>query len=390
MFAAASLVVITLAVIITSTGHLLLPDDTENANDGAVEIGKLLPGSTVTIVKVMKDNPPEDRSFIQRMIDGKARNYITIPVREFEIKENNVMLQLFGKQHAQRTIDLIDATLALPPFPHGQALGIERYRISNNKIQYYDWNNTLQTTDFKALEQQFMGNNVEHRTFLLGTDRAGRDLLSRLLLGTRVSLAIGFVAVCISMFLGIVFGTISGFFGGLIDDLVTWIMSIIWAIPAIMLVIAISMALQSRGLWVVFLAVGLTMWVEVARVVRGQVMALKEKLFVESARAYGASNFRIVFRHIMPNMLGSLLVIATVNFAAAIMLEAGLSFLGLGVQPPTPSWGMMVYEGFQVMGSQNSWHIIVFPGMAICLLVLSFNILGNSLQDRIDPRYGQQ
>ena len=146
------------------------------------------------------------------------------------------------------------------------------------------------------------------------------------------------------------------------------------------------MALQSRGVWVAFVAVGLTMWVDVARVMRGQIMAIKEKLFVEAARAFGIHNFRIVFVHILPNIAGPLIVIATANFAAAILLEAGLSFLGLGVQPPTPSWGVMIYEGFQAIGTKNSLHLILFPGLAICILVLSFNLLGNGLRDAYDPK----
>jgi peptide/nickel transport system permease protein len=128
------------------------------------------------------------------------------------------------------------------------------------------------------------------------------------------------------------------------------------------------------------------MWVEVARVVRGQMLAMKEKLFVEAARAFGFSNFRIVFYHILPNMMGPLIVIATANFASAIILEAGLSFLGLSVQPPTPSWGAMIFEGYQAMGTKDSWHLILFPGLAICMMVFTFNIFGNGLRDANDPK----
>jgi len=182
------------------------------------------------------------------------------------------------------------------------------------------------------------------------------------------------------------FGSMAGFFGGKADMIIMWIMSVVWSIPGIILVIAISMALQSRGVWVAFVAVGFTMWVEVARVMRGQIMEMKEKLFVEAARAFGVKNFRIVFIHILPNIAGPLIVIATANFASAILLEAGLSFLGLGVQPPTPSWGIMIYEGFQAIGTKNSLHIVLFPALAICILVLSFNMLGNGLRDAYDPK----
>lgn len=163
-------------------------------------------------------------------------------------------------------------------------------------------------------------------------------------------------------------------------------MTVVWSIPGIMLVIAISIALQSKGVWVAFLAVGLTTWVEIARVVRGQIMGIKEKTYVEAARALGFSNFRIIFKHILPNLVGPIIVIATSNFASAILMEAGLSFLGLGVQPPMPSWGMMVNEGFHAIGTQNSWHLIVFPSLVISLLVFAFNMFGNGLRDAYDPQ----
>ncbi|MCC5921823.1 MAG: ABC transporter permease [Cyclobacteriaceae bacterium] len=201
------------------------------------------------------------------------------------------------------------------------------------------------------------------------------------MLGARVSLGIGFVAVIISMLIGILVGSLAGFFGGRVDSFLMWLMSIVWSIPSIMLVIAISLAFQSKGVWVAFLAVGLTTWVDVARLVRGQFRVLKEMQYIEAAHAFGISNLRIIFRHILVNMTGTLLVIATANFATAILLEAGLSFLGLSVQPPTPSWGIMVYEGFQTIGSKNSWHLIVFPSAVISITVLSFNLLGTSLRD---------
>jgi peptide/nickel transport system permease protein len=199
------------------------------------------------------------------------------------------------------------------------------------------------------------------RTYALGTDKAGRDELSRLLLGTRISLGIGLVAVLISLVLGVVVGALAGYFGGWIDSVLLGLMTVVWSIPGIMLVIAISLALDSKGVWVSFVAVGLTMWVDVARVVRGQVLLL-------------------------PNLRGPLIVLATSNFAAAILLEAGLSFLGLGVQPPAPSWGLMVKEGYDLLGTQAGLWLTLLPGLAISLLVLSFNLLGNGLRDAFDPK----
>ncbi|MBY0424345.1 MAG: ABC transporter permease [Cytophagales bacterium] len=206
------------------------------------------------------------------------------------------------------------------------------------------------------------------------------------MLGMRVSLGIGLVAVVISVVLGVFIGAIGGFLGGLADKLVLWLMTVVWAVPSIMLVIAISLALQSKEIWVTFVAVGLTTWVEVSRVVRGEIMSIREKLYIEAARALGINDLGIVMRHILPNLAGPVIVIATSNFASAILMESGLSFLGMGVQPPAPSWGVMISEGFQQLTAPNSWHLIVFPSLAVCFTVLAFNIIGNSLRDAVDPR----
>lgn len=224
------------------------------------------------------------------------------------------------------------------------------------------------------------------RTYWLGTDKAGRDELSRLLLGTRISLGIGLVAVLISLVLGVGVGAVAGYFGGWIDSALLGLMTVVWSIPGIMLVIAISLALDSKGVWVSFVAVGLTMWVDVARVVRGQVLGLRSATFIEAGRVLGLPTWRLIFGHLLPNLRGPLIVLATSNFAAAILLEAGLSFLGLGVQPPAPSWGLMVKEGYDLLGTQAGLWLTLLPGLAISLLVLSFNLLGNGLRDAFDPK----
>ena len=163
-------------------------------------------------------------------------------------------------------------------------------------------------------------------------------------------------------------------------------MTVVWSIPGIMLVIGISLALDSKGVWVSFVAVGLTMWVDVARVVRGQVLGLRSATFIEAGRVLGLPTWRLIFVHLLPNLRGPLIVLATSNFAAAILLEAGLSFLGLGVQPPAPSWGLMVKEGYDLLGTQAGLWLTLLPGLAISLLVLSFNVLGNGLRDAFDPK----
>jgi peptide/nickel transport system permease protein len=204
------------------------------------------------------------------------------------------------------------------------------------------------------------------------------------LVGTRISFFIGFIAVFISLVIGITIGAIAGYYGGSIDNFIMWLINITWSIPTLLLVIAITLAL-GKGYWQVFIAVGLTMWVEVARVVRGQIMSAKQQQYVEAAKALGFSNARIIFRHILPNIMAPIIVISAANFAAAILIESGLSFLGIGAQPPTPSWGAMIKDHYSyiILGKA---YLAVIPGLAIMSLVMAFMLIGNALRDALDVR----
>jgi peptide/nickel transport system permease protein len=226
--------------------------------------------------------------------------------------------------------------------------------------------------------------NFITKTAWLGTDKYGRDILSRLIIGVRVSLSVGLIAIVISLTIGILLGAIAGYFRGWIDELIMWLINVIWSIPTLLLVFAITLVL-GKGFWQVFIAVGLTMWVSVARIVRGQVLSVRELEYVEAARALGYKNSRIIFRHILPNILGPVLVIAASNFASAIVIEAGLSFLGVGVQPPQPSWGLMIKENYNFIITHNPM-LALAPGIAIMLLVLAFNLLGNGLRDALNVK----
>jgi peptide/nickel transport system permease protein len=222
------------------------------------------------------------------------------------------------------------------------------------------------------------------KTFLLGTDRFGRDLLSRIILGGRISISIGLVAVIISLLTGTILGALGGYYRGRVDNLIMWFINVIWSVPTLLLVIALTMVM-GKGFWQIFVAVGLTMWVEVARIVRGQVLSLREKEFVDAARVLGMSDMRILFKHIFPNLVSPLVIIAASNFATAILIEAGLSFLGIGVQPPVPSWGNMIRDhyGFIIV---DKAYLAFVPGIAIMLLVLAFIMVGNGLRDSFDVR----
>jgi peptide/nickel transport system permease protein len=202
--------------------------------------------------------------------------------------------------------------------------------------------------------------------------------------GVRVSLGVGLVTVVISLTIGLSLGSIAGYFRGRADDIITWFMNVIWGIPTLLLVFAITLVL-GKGFWQVFIAVGLTMWVSVARLVRGQILNVRELEYIEAAKALGFSNTRIIARHIIPNIIGPVMVIAAANFASAIVIEAGLSFLGVGVQPPQPSWGLMVKENYNFIITQNPM-LALAPGFAIMLLVLAFNLLGSGLRDALNVR----
>lgn len=221
------------------------------------------------------------------------------------------------------------------------------------------------------------------RDHLLGTDEFGRDILSRIIFGARVSLQIGFFAQVISISLGTVLGLLAGFYGGWVDDLTMRIVEILFAFPFLLFVIAV-VAVFGPGIQNLYLAVALIGWAGVSRIVRGQVLSLRERDFVVSARAVGAGTCRILFKHILPNALSPIIIEATLGMGGMIMLEAGLSFLGLGVQAPTPSWGSMVQAGLAYM--RSAWWYPVFPGIGIMIVVFGFNLLGDGLRDALDPR----
>lgn len=263
---------------------------------------------------------------------------------------------------------------------YDEYLEFKRYGQATTYFEKVNYNQFPQSMTKNQIEDQF----IYEKRFILGTDKYGRDLLSRLLIGSRISISIGFIAVFISLLIGVFFGALSGYYGGWIDRLILWLINIVWSIPTLLMVIAITLAL-GRGYWQVFVAVGLTMWVEVARLVRGQVKSIKETLFIQSGKALGFSNFKILTGHIFPLLIPPLIVISAANFASAILMESGLSFLGIGAQPPMPSWGGMVKDHFRYL-LLGKPYLALLPGMAIMMLVLAFMTLGNSLRDLLDVR----
>jgi peptide/nickel transport system permease protein len=221
------------------------------------------------------------------------------------------------------------------------------------------------------------------KTHLLGTDELGRDLLSRIIWGSRVSLKVGFVAVGIAIMIGIVVGSTAGFYGGRVDAVLMRFVDIMLAFPTFFLILAV-IAILEPSIFTIMAVIGVTSWMEVARLVRAEFLTLKERDFVDAARAIGVSNRRLIFRHILPNALSPVFVSATFGVAGAILIEAGLSFLGLGVQPPDPSWGNILTSGKDNI--EVAWWLSLYPGLAILITVLSYNLVGEGLRDALDPR----
>lgn len=338
-----SLVFLGLVVLVAILGYLITPDKTPYANDQHLELGLKKPGYSVLMLLVRRESPEAPKGFFSTMLFGDRSGF--------------------------------------------NRVAISRYRTSNDTVYYTPYAEPGVTPlPEKAIASKQCG-TIEKRTFWLGTDRFGRDYLSQLMIGTRVSLSVGFISVFISLLLGITIGAIGGYFRGWIDNLIVWFINVIWSIPTLLLVIAITFAL-GKGFWQVFVAVGLTMWVEVARVVRGQILGIREKEYVEAGRALGYSNFRIIFHHILPNVMAAVIVISAANFASAILMEAGLSFLGIGVQPPVPSWGSMIKDNYGYIVLDYAF-LAILPGIAIMLMVLAFMFVGNAIRDALDVRMSE-
>lgn len=336
----AASIYIVLVAFVALFAYYLIPDRTPNANRQLLELSTRKPGFQVDMLMLRKEHPPVQAGFFQHLFQGQPDEFTYLPYDSIQTFEDHTLVYLFN------------------PEPTGT---VRVQEVPNEEIA-----------------------GTKHQKFLLGTDQYGRDFLSRLVLGSRISLIVGFIAVALSLLIGILIGSLGGFFRGRVDDVVVWLINVVWSIPTLLLVIAITFAL-GKGIGQVFIAVGLTMWVEVARIVRGQIFSVREMTYVEAGKALGFKDIRVILRHILPNILNPIIVVSASNFASAILLEAGLSFLGIGVQPPMPSWGSMIKENYAFI-ILDAAYLAILPGIAIMLLVLAFMLVGNALRSAIDNK----
>ncbi len=380
------LFIIILSTVIAVLGYLITPDSTPFANDQKPELHTKPPGFTVPMLKVKKNDFVNSGNILKTMFLGKVLDYTAYPIYYYFFHGQYVTIEGYTGSTPNRGIK-VSFNIADVLYPIDTKLPI-KFDEENGLLTFYTVDGVKVQESIFSLRKKVQEEAIISRTYWLGTDVAGRDMLSRLLIGTRISLSVGFVSVIISVFIGILLGAVAGYFRGKTDDIIMWVINVVWSIPTLLLVIAITLVL-GKGIVQVFIAVGLTMWVDVARVVRGQVLSLREKEFIEASRALGYTNRRIIIRHILPNIIGPVIVIAASNFATAILTEAGLSFLGIGAQPPTPSWGEMIntHRGYVLV---DKAYLAFIPGLAIMILVFAFMLVGNGLRDAMDSRLSDE
>jgi peptide/nickel transport system permease protein len=365
--------VIICAMLIAILGYIISPDNTPNANEQNTEVSLVEPGFETSLLAIRKNKSIVIKPLIYTVFFGKEQEFDFVAIKDYLFFKDSMRIFSIGGD---------TATLFLPNITHAISLKNTAVKIEGDAVFFKDITEKEQKVSLTALQNQIKEKQIRSKRYYLGTDKFGRCMLSRLIIGTRISLLVGLIAVAISLLLGVSMGAIAGYFGGLIDDVISLIMNVIWAIPTVLLVFAIVLAI-GRGVWNIFFAVGLTMWVDVARIVRVQVLTIKELQYVETARSFGYSLSKTILHHILPNIVGPVMVIAAANFATAILLEAGLSYLGFGIRPPTPSWGTMLNEtyGYAIGGKPM---LALVPALAIMILVLAFNLLGNGLRDALD------
>ncbi len=374
---------VVLTIVIAVFGYAITPDGTPDVNDQIPTLALKNMGFKANLLKIRKNRAIKTNSFFVKMMVGSPNEFEWLPIKNYVVKSDSVFIEKYLGEDPKTGEILGGGQICLHVADVLFDVNSEIIKKENNIFEFINANGEKEIKKIENIETAIQ-QQIVVRTFWFGTDNFGRDILSRMILGVRVSLFVGLIAVLISLTIGVILGALAGFMGGRTDDLIMLLINTIWSIPTILLVFAIVLAF-GKSIGIIFLAVGLTMWVDVARMVRGQVLSLKEMQFIEATKVLGFDRWRTIFRHVLPNVLGPVMVMAASNFATAILIESGLSYLGFGIQPPTPSWGTMLNEnyGYAIGGKP---FLAMIPAIAILLMVLAFNLLGNGFRDALDVK----
>lgn len=359
---AAALIFILLCALLAIFGYMFVGDKTPQINEQIPAISLQDPGFKVHLLKIPKENAIPQKSFLSALFFGSPSVYTYLPLTAYNIDQDSIHYRVFEAETSASSMPL----------------------QSRSIISLLQGKDSIAFINKQLSAEEIQKDLLTQRIYLFGTDIFGRSIFDRVIIGLRFSLIIGLLAVLISITIGLFIGMVAGYFGGWVDALLNYLMNVFWSIPTLILVFAIVLV-TGRGIQNIFLAVGLTMWVDAARLVRGQVIGLRNEKYIQSVKSFGMSSWRIIFRHILPNMLGPLIVVSIANFASAIIIESGLSYLGFGIQPPSPSLGSLLAENYGFILSGKPMLALI-PVLILLLLVLSFNLVGNGIRDIFDVK----
>ena len=382
------LIFICFAVIISILGANIRPDGSPDANEQHSPIAKLKPGSEIDMLLVRKNEEVEKSGFFGKLLMGGSENeYKQYPFNAYSFDGIYVTIEEYYDPGPLSKYEASHKSYALPEvlYPLDIEKDIKFKDLGNGMMEIHLLNKEVIPRSIADMQKEVKNNQIIKESYFLGTDRHGRDFLSRIMSGTVISLSVGLISVAISLFIGLLLGALAGYYRGWVDELIMFLINVIWSIPALLLIISITLVV-GKGFSTVFMAVGLIMWVDLARLVRGQVLSIREKEYIEAGRALGFNDLRIIRKHVLPNIIGPVIVQSANNFATAILLEAGLSFLGIGTKIPMASWGTIITTHKDFLTQPEYSFLAIVPGLCIMILVFSFMLLGNGLRDAFDTK----